>query len=247
LDHLTLYAYLAAAFLIAGTVKGMVGIGLPTTALALMTLTLDARLAIALILIPMLLTNAWQVHRAGHTLRTARRYLPFAITLVTGVAITLTLTRNVPDRVLLGLLGLSILFFVAVNASKWAPSIPARRDRAAQLVAGAIAGAMGGLTSVWGPPMAIYLAARQVGKDEFVRATGLLIFFGSLPLVIGYLRQGYLTAPLAATSLVLLIPTFAGFALGERLRHRMSEKAFKTILLGVFAVMGLNLIRRALM
>jgi len=236
---------IAISFLVAGTIKGAVGIGLPTAAMGLMTLTLDPRTAISLILMPMLLSNAWQVYRSGDTRRAMRSYLPLALTLMIGVALAVSLARNAPDRLLLATLGVSLLIFVAVNASRWTPRIPDSHDRPAQIVTGAIAGIMGGITSVWAPPMAVYLAARQVGKDEFVRASGLLIFLGSLPLVIGYMFQGYLTRDLGLVSLVMLVPTFAGFAFGERLRNRFSEAGFKRMLLVIFTLIGLNLIRRA--
>ena len=237
---------IAISFLLAGTVKGSVGIGLPTAAMGLMTLVLDPRTAISLILMPMLFSNAWQVYRAGGTGQTMRRYLPLALSLMIGVAVAVSVARDAPDRLLLALLGLSLLIFVAVNASRWAPEIPDSKGRIAQLITGTVAGLMGGVTSVWAPPMAVYLAARRVGKDEFVRASGLLIFLGSVPLALGYMSQGYLTREIGLVSLVMLIPTFAGFAFGERLRRRVSEDGFRLILLVVFALMGLNLIRRAI-
>ncbi|MCG6904406.1 MAG: sulfite exporter TauE/SafE family protein [Rhodobacter sp.] len=236
---------IAISFLLAGAIKGAVGMGLPTAAMGLMTLVLDPRTAISLILMPMLLSNAWQVYRSGQIPRAFRTYLPFAAALMIGVAVTVSLSRNAPDRVLMALLGGAILIFVAVNASRWAPRIPDHRDHAAQMFTGAFAGIMGGVTSVWAPPMAVYLAARGVAKDEFVRASGLLIFLGSLPLAIGYLGQGFLDRQLGLMSLAMLVPTFAGFAFGESLRHRLSETGFKRFLLIVFALMGLNLIRRA--
>lgn len=233
-------------FLLAGTIKGVVGIGLPTIALSLLTLFLDPRTAIAVILLPMTVSNLWQVHRAGETRRTAKRYAPFVVTLVIGIALTVTLTRDANERVLLGCLGGAILAFVIVSLTKWAPQIPDRLDRPAQVIAGALAGAMGGLTAVWGPPMAVYLASRNAGKDEFVRATGFLIFLGSLPLAAGYIWQGFMTAQLLLISAATLIPTFIGFALGERLRAHLSEDGFRKVLLAFFFVMSINLLRRAL-
>lgn len=246
LDQIAYGAMLAGAFLVAGTIKGAVGMGLPTTAMAILTLTLDPRAAIALILIPMVSSNAWQVYRAGEVLRALRTYLPFALALMVGVAVTVMAARNAPDRVLLGTLGVVILVFVAVNATRWAPSIPDDRDRMAQGIFGGLAGIMGGLTSVWAPPMAVYLAARHVDKAEFVRASGLLIFLGSLPLAVGYVRQGYMTGETVLISTALLIPTLIGFSLGEMLRHRMSEELFRRVLLVAFFFMALNLLRRAL-
>jgi len=241
-----LLALIAFAFLAAGTIKGVVGMGLPTTAMGLMTLVLDPRSAIALILVPMILTNLWQVIRSGEIDAALRRYAPFAVTLMLFVGLTVTLARNAPEQLLLGVLGGALLVFVAVNSSRWPLRLSDRVDRPAQVVAGVLAGVMGGLTSVWAPPMAVYLAARQVGKDEFVRASGLLIFLGSLPLGWGYLQQGHLDGRLMAMSLLALVPTFAGFSLGERLRGRLSETAFRRFLLLVFTAMALNLLRRAL-
>ncbi|MCP3970073.1 MAG: TSUP family transporter [Rhodobacteraceae bacterium] len=239
-------ALVALAFLIAGTVKGAAGMGLPTTAVSLMTLALDPRTAIALVLVPMIASNAWQVWRSGEILRACRTHLPFALTLMLGVAVTLMLSGDASDRVLLATLGAALLIFVAVNLARWAPHVPVWADRPAQVFAGLLAGGMGGLTAVWAPPLAIYLAARRVGKDEFIRASGLLILLGSLPLALGYLGQGFLTGGTLAMSLLLLGPTFVGFAIGERIRRGLSETGFARTLMVIFALMGLNLLRRAL-
>jgi uncharacterized membrane protein YfcA len=245
MDQFTFIASLVAVFLVAGTVKGTVGLGLPTTALGLMTLFIDPRSAIAILIFPIVLSNAWQMYRAGNILVTIRQYLPMSGGLVIFVWISVNLTVGVQDWVLLAALGFSILFFVAVNATNLAPTIPARFDSAAQSVAGIVAGIMGGLTSVWAPPLAIYLAAREVPKEEFVRATGLIFFLGSIPLALGYIRAGFMTGELATISGLVLIPTFVGFWIGERLRDRMSEQAFKKLVLVIFLIMGLNLLRRA--
>ena len=94
--------------------------------------------------------------------------------------------------------------------------------------------------------MAVYLTARQVPKDEFVRATGLLIFLGSVPLTIGYVLQGFLTLELAGVSVFLIGPTLLGFALGARVRTGLSNEVFRKVLLYVFLVLGLNMLRRGI-
>lgn len=94
--------------------------------------------------------------------------------------------------------------------------------------------------------MAMYLAAKGVDKDEFIRATGFMISVGSLPLVAAYAQIGFLTGPLAGLSFAMLIPTLIGFSLGEMLRNRMSVEAFRNAILVLFVVLGLNLIRRAI-
>ena len=104
---------------------------------------------------------------------------------------------------------------------------------------------MGGLTSVWAPPLAIYLAARRIPKEEFVRVSGLIFFIGSIPLLLAYLAQGHLNKELSILSMFLLLPTFVGFWLGEKIRNKMSEIVFKKFILVLFLIMGLDLIRRS--
>ena len=234
------------AFLLAGTIKGMVGLGLPPTAIGVMTLFIAPRTAIVLVLFPMILTNAWQVWRMGDIRAALMRYLPFALTLAVGVGLTSVLAASASDRLIYAILGGVIVLFVLVNLALRVPPLPERWDLAAQIGLGCVAGVMGGMTAVWAPPMAIYLTARQVDKDEFVRVTGLLIFLGSLPLAWGFVYSGQLTSELGFISLALVLPAMAGFAVGERLRNAMDQALFRKVFLWIFLALGLNLIRRAI-
>ncbi|MEO1019735.1 MAG: sulfite exporter TauE/SafE family protein, partial [Pseudomonadota bacterium] len=126
------------------------------------------------------------------------------------------------------------------------PRLPDRYDKPVQLVAGALAGVFGGFTAIWSPPMVMYMLARRLDKDEFVRASGLLILLGSIPLTAGFWQQGLLTGSLAITSAVMIVPTLIGFSLGEIVRDRLPADRFRSIVLLIFLLMGLNLVRRAL-
>lgn len=234
------------AFLVSGAIKGVTGIGLPTASIAFMTLFLDPRTAIALVLFPMIGSNLWQLFRGGDYKRTASRYWIFAFVLFAGVGGTAFATQNASDRVLLAILGAAVLIFVAVSWRGLVPPIPDRLDKASQVFFGLIAGVIGGMTAAWGPPMAIYLAAKHVDKEEFVRATGFMISVGSLPLIFAYVQIGFLTGPLAGVSFSMLLPTLIGFSMGEFFRRRMSIEAFRNALLVMFFVLGLNMIRRAI-
>lgn len=234
------------AFLLAGSLKGLTGIGLPTAAIALMTLFLDPRTAIALVLFPMVGSNAWQIYRSGHLARTARTYATMAIVLLLGVGLTAFATQDVPDRGLLAALGIVILIFVGVSWKGLVPALPLRHDRSAQIGFGLVAGIIGGMTAGWGAPLAMYLSTKRVDKDEFVRASGFLIFVGSLPLCYAYIKIGFMTGPLAGVSTAMIVPTLLGFTFGEMLRRRLSGDGFRNAILIFFVFLGLNLIRRAI-
>ncbi len=238
-------AVASAAFLIAGAVKGLTGLGLPTVSLALMTVSLEPRVALALVMAPMIGSNAWQIFRSGYARRTWRRYRLFAGVMVVLVVLTAVAVRGGGVLSLLGVLGGAVLRFVWVSWRKLIPPLPARLNTAAQIGFGAATGLVGGLTAGWAAPLALYLAARGVDKNEFVRATGFLIFVGSIPLAVAYFGMGFLTPTLAAASMLMLIPTLIGYTLGEVLRSRLSAEGFRSALLVVFVVLALNLLRRA--
>lgn len=202
-------------------------------------------MAIALVTIPMIVTNAWQVWRMGDARGALRRYAVFAAALVVVLWFTTSLTASVPERALLGILGTVIVAFSLLGLVANPPPLPDRHDRAAQGVAGTAAGVIGGLTGIWAAPLVVYLLARRVDRDEFVRASGLLIFLGSLPLLAGFWHEGLIDGPMALLSAALVLPTLAGFALGERLRARLDPARFRIAVLVVFLLMGLNLLRRA--
>ena len=220
-EQIFLILCLFSIFIIAGMIKGAAGLGLPTTAMGLMTISIAPRTAIALLIFPLIFTNAWQIFRSGNINQTFKKYLPFIIMLIIFVWLTVNKTSQVSDSTLIGFLGFFILLFVVVNIFRNAPFIPNHHDKKAQIVAGFIAGIMGGLTSVWAPPLAIYLAARRVKKEEFVRVSGLIFFIGSIPLLIAYLNQGHMNKELSLLSVFLLLPTFIGFWIGEKIRNKM--------------------------
>ena len=70
---------IAGIYLLAGSVKGIFGIGLPTTSVTLMTMFIAPLEAIAINLLPMFFTNGYQFYKAENhrqLLRTSpdRRY-----------------------------------------------------------------------------------------------------------------------------------------------------------------------------
>ena len=125
-------------------------------------------------------------------------------------------------------------------------TIPDNRDKTYQIGFGTAAGIMGGLTSLWAPPVVMYLLSKRVSKDEFVASVGVLLMAGSIPLLCGYITAGLTTPTLLLYSLAMVIPTLAGFAVGEWARSFLEAEQFRKILLGIFFLLGTNLIVNAI-
>lgn len=232
-------------FVLAGMIKGTVGLGLPVISIGLLSTIADPRLAITLAILPIFFANIWQMYRAGEFRRSLRLYYPFALALALFMLPTIFLAVSLPVDVLMIALGIAIVLFSGMSLTFNPPAIPERWDRPAQVFFGALSGISGGLTAIWSPPMLFYFLSRRFGKEEYMRASGLMFFTGSLPLVAGYAHAGLLNFETAPLSALMTLPALAGFTFGEAIRRRMDAERFRKAVLLVFLLLGLNLLRRA--
>jgi len=236
----------AVVYVLAGLVKGTIGIGLPTAGVSLTAQFTDVRTAITLALMPMLLTNVWQVFRSRQDTHKTRRFWPLLVFMLLSIAVFAYAASSVPINAATLLLGFSVLLFAAVSLVKEIPQVPQRHDKKLQVVSGIVSGFMGGITGVWAPPMVMYMSAARVDKATFVATMGVLLMCGSAVLCLAYGSVGLLTKGQAIASLMLVVPAITGFAIGENIRSRVNEELFKKLVLLFFLVMGLNIIRRGL-
>src|SRR6185312_12463648 len=84
MTSLTPLAFIAAIFLLAGFVKGVIGMGLPTVAVGLLGLTMPPSQAAAVLILPSLVTNVWQAFAGGHFRDVARRLWPMLVGICIG-------------------------------------------------------------------------------------------------------------------------------------------------------------------
>ncbi len=81
---LTLSLLVIATFLLAGMIKGVIGLGLPTIAMGLLGLAMAPSQAAALLIIPATLTNVWQLAFGGHLLGLIKRLWPMLLAIFIG-------------------------------------------------------------------------------------------------------------------------------------------------------------------
>ncbi|HEU0084947.1 MAG TPA: TSUP family transporter, partial [Bradyrhizobium sp.] len=70
-----LYA-IAAVFLLAGLVKGVLGLGLPTVAMGLLAVSMPPAHAMAIVIVPAIVTNIWQTFVGPYLRDITRRLWP---------------------------------------------------------------------------------------------------------------------------------------------------------------------------
>ena len=229
-----------AIFLFAGIIKGFLGIGLPAAAMAFLTLVMDPTIAISLLTLPIIFTNIMQYTRCENPRPIARKYWIFALAIVVSIFITSFFILSYPKALLTTSIGLAMIAFSLTQM--FGTKFPIGDGYGWHIGVGLFSGILGGLSSIWSPPVAMYLLARNVEKSEFIGATGFLFLAGSLPLALGLALAGVLTADTVLHSLMGLVVVLAGFRIGEALRQFVPQGMFRQIVLWAFLIMGTRLI-----
>ncbi len=240
-----LLAIIVVAFLAAGTIKGAIGVGLPTTAIAILGAGLGLREAIPLLIVPSLVANIWQIMRGADLIGLLRRFWFINAIACVGVWLGTVILFRVDPTLLSGLLGLVIVVYAAMGLFAYAPRVPPHRERVLAPIVGLGAGLLTGTTGSLLMPLLVYFQALGLEKDRFVQAAGLSLLIGTVAWAASLIQQGAFGQQAFLLSSFALIPTLAGMAFGQWVRTRLSQSLFRKFVYFFLLILGLNLIYKS--
>lgn len=240
----TAVSVVTLAFACGGLVKGTLGIGMPLTAMPILSLYLPLTTSVPILALAMLLSNFVQMFTGGHLVASAKRFWPTLVALCIGLFIGTRILVAVDQHYLYLALGLMVFSFAAINLRGWRPHVAPEHERWAGPGVGFIGGIFGGFTSIFGPPIILLMVALQLHKDVFVSAIGLVFFVGGV-----VLSLSLLTTPVFGMNELILgaiahPPLFAGMWLGQKLRARIPQEVFRKAVLALLSVASLSLVYR---
>ena len=235
-----------AVVLVAAFLKGIVGFGFPTTSTTLLALFVDVRTAVALVILPNIVMDGYQMLRRGRLLATARRLFFVLVAGAFGIVLGTKLLVMLPAWVATLVLGLFTLAFVALNATSFSPRLPPRWERPLGPLAGFVSGIVGGLTNTPGTALVMFFYALGLPKEEFLRSIALS--FVALKVVqLGAVSHfGLMSWALFQLSLGLTAVALAGFYIGLRVQDRLDQRRFNRAVLVFLGATGLWLVYRSL-
>lgn len=228
-----------AIFLIAGTVKGSLGIGFPAVAMSILPIVIDPALGVTLLAIPIFVTNAIQFLTVRGWPAIVRRFLVAGLCVAATIFIVVQFVDDVPARWISIAVGVSLMLFALASLLKL--ELPLDEGVGWQALVGISSGLIGGVSAVKAPVM-IYTVGLKLPREEFICVAGFLFFSGGVGLVGGTLSAALLNGVTAILSLACCAVALAGFRIGAIIRRKLSERMFRLILLWVILILGVRLV-----
>ena len=231
----TLWVLVAAVFVLGGFVKGVVGLGLPTITMGLLSLSMPPAQAAALLVVPSLITNLWQIGGPGFA-ALLQRLATMLIGVCAGVALGAG-WLNGGAAASVGL-GVALVVYAGLGLLHWRLHVrPALEPWLGPLV-GVATGLVTAATGVFVIPAVPYLQALGMEKDELVRALGLSFLVSTLALGASLGLDGALRGPALIGSALVVAPALLGMGAGQWLRGRVKPETFKTLFFSGLLLLG---------
>ncbi len=239
-------AFIALAFLVAGVVKGLIGLGMPATSLGLMMLAIDLKQAIVILLVPLFVSNVWQGLAGRHLGAAVRRLWPLFIAGAMAIWFAVGIMIHANTAILTVVLGAILITYSAYSLATPQIKPPGRWEPLLSPVAGALTGMIGGLTGSMAVPAVLYMQALGMERAQLIQAMGIWFTLATVSLSVALGGRGALPAELAMVSAGAVIPAIAGMEIGRRLRERLAEELFRKVFFGVLLMLGVYIAARGI-
>jgi uncharacterized protein len=228
-----------AVFLLAGTVKGLVGLGLPTITIALTSLVLPLTESIALITLPTIVTNVWQAAVGGRFRYILRRHWPLIVPLMIVLYLTVWLIGQKGPNWASVVLGMVLVVYGVMGLARLRLRLAPDLEKPLSPVIGVVSGFIAGLVGVPVIPLMPYLQALEIRPAELVQTLGIVLCATSLTLTGSLINFGLLDGPHALLSAAAMVPSMAGMWIGQRIRARLSIEQFRIAVFTALSLTGL--------
>ncbi|MDX8457402.1 sulfite exporter TauE/SafE family protein [Mesorhizobium humile] len=244
---LLLTTTVAITFLLAGIVKGVTGMGLPTLAMGLLGTMMPPVTAASLLIVPSFITNVWQLFAGPSFSAILRRlWLMMAGILIGTTAGSRLLASDNVKWTTAGL-GAALIVYAAYSLLARQPTVPAPAERWSSPVVGFLTGLVTGGTGVFVVPAVPYIQALGLSRDDLIQALGLSFTVSTIALALGLASHGAFEAGHLAMSSLAVLPALLGMWLGQVLRRKISPATFRRWFLTFLILLGVELLLRPLL
>jgi uncharacterized membrane protein YfcA len=232
---------IAAVFALAGFVKGVIGLGLPTVSIGLLAVAMPPAHALAIVIVPAIVTNIWQTFVGPYLRDIMRRLWPMLAGTLVGLWSGAGLMTGPYARYATVFLGLLLVIYALISLVKVRFSVATGRQSWIGGIVGVVTGVIAAATGVQVIPAMPFMQAIGMEKDELVQALGVFFTTATIGQAFNLTNAGLLTTATAVPGIVGMVAAFAGMFIGQAVRSRLEPEAFRRWFLIAMLLLGLYL------
>ena len=231
---------IAAIFVLAGFIKGVIGLGLPTVSVSLLAVAMPPGQALAIVIVPAIVTNIWQTFVGPYLRDIVRRLWPLMVGTAVGIWLNAGALTGGSARYASIVLGLLLVIYAVTCLRKFSFSVSPGNEKWVGGLVGLVTGVISASSGVQVIPSVPFMQAIGMEKDELVQALGVFFTVATLALSVNVSAAGLLNGTTAILGGIALACSFAGMLVGQNVRAKMPTEAFRRwfligmILLGIY-------------
>jgi uncharacterized protein len=236
-----LLLFIIAALLLAGFVKGVIGLGLPTVSVGLLAIAMPPAHAIAIVIVPAIVTNIWQTFVGPYLRDIVRRLWPLMAGTAAGAWLNAGMLTGHYARYGTIFLGALLIIYAAMGLRRIMFRVAPRHEKWVGGIVGLLTGMISAATGVQVIPSMPFMQAIGMEKDELVQALGVFFTVATVALALTLTSAGLLDQSTALPGVVALACSFIGMAIGQAVRSRMEPEIFRRWFLIAMIFLGIYL------
>ena len=232
---------------VAGFIKGIIGFGMPMIILGAAAAISLPSLGLAVLILPTLVTNIYQVSLFGRAelIASLREFKFFLFFCLLGLFVGAKVFVAVNLNSLVGGIGLVVLVLSFVQLIK-IKGLKRNNSMRRSSIFGAITGLLGGGTGIWGPTTVLYLTSIATPKQDQILVQGLTFACSSVFLLLAHLYTGIFDHNTGALSAIMILPAMIGMLFGVGVQNYLNQEKFRLITLISLCVGGVYLMFRSI-
>lgn len=229
-----------------GVVKGAIGLGLPIVAVPVLAAFLGVPHALAIIMAPLIVTNAWQIWQYRHERADAPFLAPLVVCGLAGIALGTWALTELPVNTLSLTLATIVTLYIGLTLAKPHVTLSPTRGRRIAPGVGFVGGVLQGATGISAPVTVTFIHALRLERGPFIFAVSVMFVCWALVQSASLAIAGVLTPLRLLEGILALVPIALGMPLGNWLAKKASRKAFERLIIGILAVMAVRLFQTGL-
>lgn len=239
-------ALIFAAIAAGGLLKGAIGAGAPILAVPVMALFFDVQLAVAVMVIPNLLSNLWQVWHYRREALPAPFLRGMALSGALGALFGSALLVTAPPDILLAAVAITVFVYIVFRLAR--PGWTLSYDTALRVVwpVGLAGGTMQGALGLSAPVSVSFMNAMNLERLTFLASISVYFATMSLAQVPVLWAAGILDRTAALYGVLAVVPLFGAMPVGAWLARHVSRRTFDRVVLTLLALIAARMLLKVL-